>query len=239
MQRIIQINIASRQIPIEEDAYLQLRDYLLALNRQFQNEDGKEEIIQDIENRIAELFDIRLQNGALAIDVADVRKVVDTLGTPSAVSGNSTPVSSSINLKKTPPPISYSTNTQQQTNSQTASNTSDMNTTTATRRIFRNPNDKMVGGVCSGIGNYFDIDPLIIRLIWGAAALIGVGVLTYFIAWALIPVAKSPQDFSRMTNGNAMTFHDVSRNVAGELEDLKKRGEQMSRELKAFFSKKK
>src|SRR5277367_5335594 len=79
MQRIIQINIAGRVLPIEEDAYIILKEYITSLQRQFSGSDGKE-IIEDIENRIAELFSIRLQGGSAAIDRADVQKVIDTLG---------------------------------------------------------------------------------------------------------------------------------------------------------------
>jgi phage shock protein C len=89
MQRIIQITIASRLIPIEEDAYLILRDYISSLERHFSGEDGKEEIIQDIELRIAELFNIRLQSGAHAIDKSDVVKLIDTLGPASALNDGS------------------------------------------------------------------------------------------------------------------------------------------------------
>ncbi len=84
MQRIIQINIAGRVLPIEEDAYILLKEYITSLERQFAGDDGKE-IIEDIENRIAELFGIRLQGGSPAIDRADVQKVIDTLGAASDI----------------------------------------------------------------------------------------------------------------------------------------------------------
>src|ERR1044072_4589665 len=87
MQRILQINIAGRVVPIEENAYLILKEYISSLERQFATEPGREEIIQDIEYRIAELFLIRLQSGAPAIDLADVHKVIDTLG-PASVLGS-------------------------------------------------------------------------------------------------------------------------------------------------------
>lgn len=231
MQRIIQINIAGRLVPIEEDAYLLLKDYLNALHRQFDGEDSREEIVQDIEYRIAELFSIRLQNGAHAIDGADVTKVIENLGTPSALGGK----------PYTSIPVNRVTKDKMNTNtsnpySRGFDNSGDKNS----RRIFRNPNDKLVGGVCSGLGNYFDIDPVIIRLIWAASIILaGFGFVAYIIAWAVIPAAKTPEDFAHMSNGAPLTFHDMSRNVAGELEDLKKRGEEMSRELKDFFSKKK
>lgn len=227
MQRIIQINIAGQVLPIEEDAYLLLKDYLSALHRQFNDEDSKDEIIHDIEYRIAELFSIRLQNGAPAIDSADVSKVIENLGTPSALGSNST--ASSV-------PVPYV----KKERSNTSSNSQGFDqTASGQRRIFRNPNDKILGGVCSGLGNYFDVDPVIIRLIWAAFAFAGIGVLAYIISWIVIPVARYPQDFAHMTGGTPMTFHDMTRNMAGEMQDLKKRGEEMSRELKEFFSRKK
>jgi len=79
MQRIIQITIAGRLIPIEEDGYLMLKDYISSLERHFSGEVGREEIIDDIEARIAELFSIRLNAGTYAIDKSDVLKVIETL----------------------------------------------------------------------------------------------------------------------------------------------------------------
>ena len=66
----------------------------------------------------------------------------------------------------------------------------------------------------------------------------GIGFLAYLIAWAVIPAARSREELFNMNNGNPVTFHDISRNVNDELQDLKRRGEQMSRELKDFFGKK-
>ena len=87
---------------------------------------------------------------------------------------------------------------------------------------------------------YFDIDPVIVRLIMVVLFLTaGIGLLAYIIAWAVIPAARSREELSGLTNGNPVTFNDISRNVEEELKDLKKRGEQMSHELKDFFSKKK
>jgi hypothetical protein len=67
----------------------------------------------------------------------------------------------------------------------------------------------------------------------------GIGFFTYIIAWAIIPAARTPEDLYNMNRSNPMTFHDFSRNVSMEMDELKRRGEQMSRELKEFFSKKK
>jgi phage shock protein C len=222
MQRIIQITINGRLIPIEEDGFSLLKDYINSLERHFSGEDGKEEIIQDIEGRIAELFHTRIQAGAHAIDKTDVVKVIDTLGPASALndgrdaSGN--PASHF--------PAAYTARTKEQYYS--------------SRRLYRNPNDKIIGGVCSGIANYFDIDPVIVRLTLAVLFLIGgIGLLAYILAWIIIPVARTPEDMRYMSGGNPMDFHTMKKNMGDELQDLKVRGEQMSRELKDFFSKKK
>ncbi len=220
MQRIIQINIGGRVIPIEEDAYMALKDYIASLERQFANEEGKDEIIQDIEYRIAELFGIRLSGGAAAIDREDVKKLTDTLGHASDIGGTR-------HL-----PVRYEAQKQQQQNSTRSNN--------GARRLYRNPYDKMLGGVCGGLGAYFDVDVVIVRLVFVACFFLAlIGPIAYIIAWAIIPLARTPEELSYMGDGEPMNFHDIARNMGEELQDLKKRGEQMSRELRDFFSKKK
>jgi len=224
MQRIIQINIAGRMIPIEEDAFIVLKEYLNALDRHFNGEEGKEEIIQDIENRISELFTIRLQAGSPAIDQSDVQKVIDTLGPASELNDNPGNKSDSL-------PVPYAAKAKQENQYQYSY---------TRNRLYRNPNDKVLGGVCSGIANYFDVDPVILRLIFVVLFLtFGMGLLAYIIAWIVIPVAKTPEELRSMSGGDPMNFHDITRNMEAELKELKKRGEEMSRELRDFFSKKK
>lgn len=219
MQRIIQINIGGRIIPIEEDAYMALKEYIASLERLFAGEMGKDEIIQDIEYRIAELFGIRLAGGAAAIDIEDVKKLTDTLGHASDIGGTR-------HL-----PIRYERKQQQYDHA---------GKSYGPRRLYRNPNDKILGGVCGGLGAYFDIDVTIVRLVFAACILLlGVGLLAYILAWIIIPVARTPEELSYMNGGDPLTFHDIARNMSDELQDLKKRGEQMSRELRDFFSRKK
>ena len=227
MQRIIQINIAGRVIPIEDNAYELLKDYINSLERHFASEDGGEDIIQDSENRIAELFSIRLQSGAPSIENADVQKVIETLGAASDLHDGSSKASSQQTYTST------SANRQQQYQQyqQYQSNH---------RRLYRNPYDKVVGGVCSGLASYFDVDPSVVRLIFALLAFgMGVGFLAYLIAWIVVPVARTPEELKNMSGGEPMDIHTMTQNMGEELQDLKKRAEQMSKELRDFFSNKK
>jgi phage shock protein C len=222
MQRIIQITISGRLIPIEEDGYLLLKDYISSLERHFAGEDGREEIIQDIEGRIAELFTIRLSAGAHAVDKSDVLKVIETLGPASALNDGRDATGNPVSHFPAPytPPVGQEP--------------------FSSRRLYRNPNDKIIGGVCSGVANYFDIDPVIVRLVFAIMFFTaGIGLLAYILAWIIIPAAKTPEDLRYMSGGSPMDFHTIKRNMGDELQSLKSRGEEMSRELRDFFSKKK
>jgi phage shock protein C len=228
MQRIIQINIAGRVIPIEEDAYQVLKDYLTSLERLFSGEEGNDEIIQDIEYRISELFSIRLQNGVPAIDRPDVQKVIDTLGPAHELNDNG----SAAKPGNLPVPYVRPAKRQEQQNRQQWQSPH--------RRLFRNTNDKVLGGVCSGLANYFDIDPVIVRLVFAILFFgLGIGAIGYIIGWIVIPAPRTPEEFAQMSGGTPMDFHTMATSMGEELQDLKKRGEAMSRELRDFFSKKK
>lgn len=220
MQRIIQITIGGRVISIEERAYAQLNDYITSLEKQFAGETDMDEIILDIESRMAELFAIKLQGGAQAIDSNDVQKVIATLGHANELNDNT----AGTENKRTYHQYNYGQNNYQST----------------TRRLYRNGNDKMLGGVCSGVANYFEIDPVMVRLIFVILFLTaGIGLLAYIIAWIIVPVARTPQEMYYMTGVPPMDFQTMKKNMGNDLQDLKKKGEEMSQELKDFFAKKK
>ncbi len=82
MKKVININFQGRVIPIEETAYEILKQYIDSLRRYFANEEGRDEIINDIESRIAELFSERLKKGATCITDEDVQSVMASMGRP-------------------------------------------------------------------------------------------------------------------------------------------------------------
>jgi phage shock protein PspC (stress-responsive transcriptional regulator) len=174
MKKVININFQGRVIPIEETAFELLKQYIDSLRRYFANEDGRDEIINDIESRIAELFSERIKKGATCITDDDVNAVIASMGRPEdfeaeAAGGSSEPASS----------------TKQQQQSYQQSQSSSTYATTARGRLYRNADDKIVGGVASGLANYFNIDPVVMRIVF--VVLFAPLFWVYILLWVIIP----------------------------------------------------
>ncbi|MGG9963911.1 PspC domain-containing protein [Ferruginibacter sp. SUN106] len=179
MKQVININFQGRVVPIETTAFEILKNYTDSLSRHFANEEGKEEIINDIESRIGELFQERLTKGATCITDDDVNAIINSIGRPEDFEpmDDAQPTSSSAS--------SSSTYQQQSTNSSS--------TSTGHKRLYRNENDKVLGGVCSGLANYFNIDVVIARIIFVVLLFSGIGFLTYIIMWIAVPSTASAE----------------------------------------------
>jgi len=174
MKQVININFQGRVVPIEVTAFELLKNYTESLNRHFANEEGKEEIINDIESRIGELFQERITKGATCITDDDVKAIIKSMGNPEDFEAMDEPQAAA----------SATTDSQQQSTGSTA---------TGNRRLFRNENDKVLGGVCGGLANYFNIDVVIVRIIFVILLFSGVGFLTYIIMWIAVPSSATEQ----------------------------------------------
>lgn len=177
MKKIININLSSRLIPIEDTAYELLKNYLDSLKLHFGREEGGDEIVSDIEDRIAEIFQEKLKKGAHCITDEDVNAMVAAMGRPDQLEEETTaePQQKQASSQATPPftpPVS--------------------------KRLMRNENDKILGGVCSGIAAYFNIDPVIVRILTFLLILAwGTGLLAYIILWIVLPTSRSLQNTVR------------------------------------------
>ena len=170
MKKIININFQGRVIPIEETAYDILKHYIESLRRYFANEEGRDEIINDIESRIAELFSDRLKTRNCITD-DDVNAVIISIGRPEELEeaegqGGSSTLGGSAAA---------------------GSSAGAQSQATAGRRLYRSENDKVLGGVAAGLANYFGIDPAIMRLIFVLFLFMGFGFLLYIILWIVVP----------------------------------------------------
>jgi phage shock protein PspC (stress-responsive transcriptional regulator) len=199
MNKVININFQGRVIPIEEPAFEELKQYIESLRNHFANEEGKEEIINDIENRIAELFTEKLKAGqSTFISEEHVAAIIASIGRPEqfddvTIEENHTSTSSA---------------------SSTTSTSSTPSTASVEPRgsLYRNSNEKILGGVCSGLGAYLRIDTTIVRVLFAMLAVgsFGFGLVFYIVLWAILP--------ERFMNHTAVTrklYRDADQKVFG------------------------
>lgn len=174
MNKIININLAGRLIPIDEVAYDQLRDYLNRLKLFFSREEGGDEILRDMEDRIGELFQDKLKKNAPCITTEDIREMIGIMGSPEQIENEAGEENPAKEQQHKPNP---------EPQPATAAKGS--------RHLSRSKKEKVIGGVCGGLSNYFNIDPTIIRI---ALALItlawGAGIIVYLLLWAILPQAE-------------------------------------------------
>ncbi len=170
MKKVININFQGTVVPIEESSYELLQQYIESLRRYFANEEGKDEIINDIESRISELFQERLKGGSTCITDDDVNTIINNMGRPEQL--EEAEQGESENGKS-----SY-------TNEKRDENYFQGDWSWKGRRLYRDENNKILGGVCSGFAAYFGIDPVFVRILF---IISGVGLLAYILLWAFVP----------------------------------------------------
>ncbi len=182
MKKIININLSGRVLPIEDSAYEKLQSYIESLRRYFANEESRDEIINDIESRIAELLHEKIRKGALAVTDEDVNEVIASMGTVEDFEAEE---------KENVTASSASSSQQRHTDADYT------NTRREKTRLYRDSGDKMIGGVCSGIASYLGIDPAIIRILFAIISFggFGLGFLAYIILWIVLP-PKDLDNFS-------------------------------------------
>jgi phage shock protein PspC (stress-responsive transcriptional regulator) len=186
MNKTISINISGFVFNIEEGAYEKLNHYLDAIKNNFKHEEDCNEIMEDIEARIAELFQEKLSDRKEVIVDSDVEAIIVIMGKPEEYLSDDEPIYEE---------------------SRSESNTSDDNMNAKStntywygkKRLYRNETEGVVGGVCSGIGYYVGIDPVLIRAAFVVMTLLGgSGVLLYVILWIVMPHAKTTAEILEM-----------------------------------------
>jgi phage shock protein PspC (stress-responsive transcriptional regulator) len=174
MKKIININLAGRVIPIEDSAYESLQRYIESLRRYFANEEGRDEIINDIESRVAELMNDKVRRGASAVTDADIEEIINSMGRVE-------------DFEKTDAEEKASSATGQTSGAYTHTQSEPRR---AKGRLYRDGSDKFLGGVCAGIANYMNVDPAIVRLLFAIITFggFGMGILIYLALWIILPV---------------------------------------------------
>lgn len=217
MNKTLSINISGIVFNIEEDAYESLKSYLGKIKNHFRNEEGCDEIVADIESRLAELLKSKINAGKQVLVMADINEAIGIMGQPED--------------------FAEGTTAEEEKKQESQSHTQQNYYGNKRRRVFRDPDSKILGGVCSGVGNYFDIDPLWIRL-----ALVvmffgfGSGFLLYIILWIIIPEAKTTAEKLEM-RGEPVDINTISKTIKDEAENLKGKAKDFGNDVRNHVSK--
>jgi phage shock protein PspC (stress-responsive transcriptional regulator) len=212
MNKTIIININGIVFHIEEDAYEILKSYMTDVKRHFSGSEDSLEITTDIENRIAEMFSeiITRDNKQVIVD-QDVNTVISQMGTVADFEHADEEDKTGPN-----PFATYAS---------------------APRRLFRDPDDHLVAGVCAGIANYFDVNPAWVRLAFAVScAFAGTGLLIYIILWLVIPRAVSRADRMAM-KGEKQNLQGFKKNFEEEMNTMRQNLTNFGHEARPFVYK--
>ena len=195
MNKTVNINLGGMFFHIDEDAYQKLTRYFDAIKRSLSNSSGQEEIIKDIEMRVSELLNEKQKSDKHVVGLKDVDEVITVMGQPEDYI------------------IEEDNNNNQNQSFNNHSNRS-------IKKLYRDKDKGMIGGVASGLGHYFGIDTVWIRLIliisvWG----FGTGVLAYIILWIVTPEAITTSEKLEMT-GEPVNISNIEKKVREEFENV-------------------
>lgn len=197
MKKVINITLGSIVFAIDEDAYSALSSYLEQIKSNLTAGDDVKEIIDDVEIAIAEKFIARKRSEKMAVTSADVAAVIGEMGSPVEFSESK---EEAADAKQTTTPQEPAAEPK--------------------KRLYRDKDNAIVAGVSSGIANYFDIDPVIVRLIFVIAVFFnGLGLLAYIILWLVVPIAETTAEKYAM-RGERVTLKDISERVKKNLDDI-------------------
>lgn len=187
MNKTININLANVFFHIDEDAFIKLDSYLKAIERYLSKEQSKDEILQDIEARIAELFTESMAQANQVITMSQVNAMVGIMGEPEAY---------------------------RMEDDEESSSTSTSSKFKASRKLYRDIERKYIGGVSAGLNHYLGINTLLIRLFWVISAFFSFGgtVAIYVIIWILIPEAATTAQKLDM-QGEPVNLSNIERKV--------------------------
>ncbi|MBK3516045.1 PspC domain-containing protein [Carboxylicivirga marina] len=197
MNKTININLDGLAFKIEEEAYERLNSYLDTIKQRLGNNEEAQEVIADIESRIAELFQYKCQG--CTIQLSDVEEIIHTIGEPTEI-------------------IDEEEVGEETSDSKSSGSSTSSTTYVGKRALYRDPDDRFLGGVCAGLGAYFDVDPLVFRIIAAVSAFasLGITVVIYIILWVAMPKAKSLGQRIEMRGG--ITFKKMGDNIKEEYE---------------------
>lgn len=216
MNKTININLANVFFHIDEDAFVKLDTYLKTIESYLANEESREEIIQDIEARIAEIFKDSMAHDNDVITMSKVKNMISIMGEPEV----------------------YKIDDEEETSSSSANYN-------RSKKLYRDIENDYIGGVSSGLHHYLGLNLILIRFLWIFSAVFSFGatVAIYIILWVVIPPAKTTSEKLDM-QGEPVNLSNIEKKVkesynkfadkVGDL-DYDKYGQQTKSGINKFF----
>jgi phage shock protein PspC (stress-responsive transcriptional regulator) len=199
MKKTFTINISGSIFHIDEDAYEKLQKYLHMLNRHFGAVIEGQEILQDIEARIAELLIEKTSNKVEVITDVMVDEVIARMGKPE----------------------DFMEPGEEEASTQTQAEAPLEGEQKMRRRLYRDGDSRVLGGVCSGMGAYFNIDLVILRVIFVLAFFLSAGtaMIVYIVLWIAVPKAKTTAQRLEM-KGKEATVSNIEKSIKEEMNEV-------------------
>lgn len=195
MNKTVNINLGGMFFHIDEDAYQKLSRYFDAIKRSLTNASGQDEIIKDIEMRIAELLNEKQKSEKHVVGLKEVDEVIAIMGQPEDYIIEDEP--------------------------KTFENQYQQSTRIKSKKLYRDGEKGMIGGVAAGLGHYFDVDAVWIRvvLLLLVFAGFGTGIIAYIILWIVTPEAQTTSEKLEMT-GEPVNISNIEKKVREEFENI-------------------
>jgi phage shock protein PspC (stress-responsive transcriptional regulator) len=199
MHKVVSFTINQRVFNIEDDAFFALKDYLDAIKKGLGTDEASFEVLNDIEASIADKFTEKLKEAnRTVLTLSDVTELKNVMGNPEDISG-----AGEVKEEKVKP---------------------DSKEEKPPKKLYRDTDSQMVGGVCSGLASYFKIDAVLVRLIFVALIFLnGLGILLYVVLLLVMPAAKTPAQKLEM-QGEAVNLAKIKSFVNEKANELKSEG---------------
>lgn len=196
MKRALKINLNGQVFHIDEDAYEKLKKYLDTISSHFSNVDESKEIIDDIESRIAEILEEKLKDNSAVINIKQVEEIIEIMGRPEEIVDEEI-----VDEEHKRGSHSYGGKY---------------------RRLYRDPDNAVFGGVAAGLSSYFAIDLLVVRILFVVLIMAGVGFpfILYLVLWIAVPKAMTAAEKLEM-KGEKVNVSNLEKKVREEYEGVK------------------
>ena len=208
MKKTVQVNIGGMPFHVDEDAYARLQSYLTHIRQYYTNTPEGEEILADIEARIAEILQDKINHTKQSVSFQDICTVILILGEPEQFDEQK--------LEEETEHTNFETHANFENHKQKKHSRMER------RRIFRDADNAKVGGVCAGVAAYVGITPLVVRILFLVATFFyGSSLLLYVLLWAMIPEARTRAEKMEMY-GEPIDISNIERTIKDEFNNLKK-----------------